>query len=127
MKLEQKKDFLTSLIDVYCGNKEPEDKSQGICALISELILNKNYLPTVHELFYKACKTWEHFSGWSTFPVPSTVAGLSMSDMYYQTDDMWVGEYGKLRKELLLHYIKYLVNAWQLENEPMVCEFFEWD
>lgn len=52
--------------------------------------------------------TWPHFSGYHTYPVPSLRDDLYPSRMYQFTDDVWIGDYGDLRMDLLDHCIKTL-------------------
>ena len=57
-----------------------------------------------------AFKTWPMFSGYTLYPVPGN-AGRNPYSMYFQhadvIRDLWVGEYGERRKDLLRHCIEY--------------------
>lgn len=77
---------------------------QGICNNVSE------YMPPYVDssVFKSLFVSWQHFSGSWLYPVPSTVPTLTHGGMYHYTDDVWVGEYGNLRMDLLNHCIKTL-------------------
>lgn len=57
--------------------------------------------------------TWDHYSGDSTFPIPSTDESMDASAMYLTTGDYWdtETEYGRLRYEAL-DYIITAVEGW---------------
>lgn len=46
---------------------------------------------------------WHHFSGDDDFPVPDphSASAIAAAAKFTTTEEMWVGEYGKLRLELL--------------------------
>lgn len=61
----------------------------------------KAYLPIV-ERFRVLCREWPKYSGKAFYPVPSPTIAHSPSTIFLSSDgDMWEGEYGKLRRELL--------------------------
>lgn len=86
-------------------------RESGICANLEEVAnLGLGY-------FLKPCfRTWEHFSGKYSYPVPNPYSDKhSASDVYKTTheDDMWNPEhpYGSLRLDLLEHLIRECEDA----------------
>jgi hypothetical protein len=49
--------------------------------------------------------TWPPYSGCHAYPVPATSCDSS-SEQYSETEFLWEGEYGDLRKDLLEHLIR---------------------
>jgi hypothetical protein len=49
--------------------------------------------------------TWPPYSGCYVYPVPATSCDLP-SEQYNATHNMWEGQYGDLRKDLLEHLIR---------------------
>lgn len=85
---------------------------EGICYNLTMLVPLLGW--EVRELVVELFKGWPKHSGNPKYPVPSTYVegappaiGAAMS-MYYDTTDLWVGEYGELRKELLDYTIGVL-------------------
>jgi hypothetical protein len=76
------------------------DENDGICLNIA-----KYGHDDIHQYF----TTWEHYSGEIEFPVPSTIEGVSPEAIYMQSNSVWEGEYGELRKDLLDHIINELI------------------
>ncbi|QJT71825.1 hypothetical protein TH1_143 [Shewanella phage Thanatos-1] len=62
-------------------------------------LVDKVSIP-VTRLFGKIAKEWEHFSGIDLYPVPSGLEGIPPG-MMFSISDMWEGDYGALRKDLL--------------------------
>lgn len=60
----------------------------------------------LHGLF----KSWPQFSGNPTYPVPGP-GGLGAAWAYKHIIDVWKGEYGDMRRELLDHCIAELEKA----------------
>jgi hypothetical protein len=76
------------------------DENDGICLNIA-----KYGHDDIHQYF----TTWERYSGEIEFPVPSTIEGVSPEAIYMQTNSVWEGAYGDLRKNLLDHIINELI------------------
>lgn len=53
-------------------------------------------------------KEWASYSGDIVYPVPSPKPGWTPRKAFCIVDDLWVGEYGNLRMDLLNHCIKTL-------------------
>lgn len=78
-------------------------KRWGICRNVHNLDIKVGRFPL--HLF----RTWRHFSGDESYPVPSLMAGISAEDAYFGIyRDAWVSSYGDLRMDLLKHCIKTL-------------------
>ena len=75
-------------------------RNYGICYHIPPNVPNATFL--------SICKKWEKFSGDERFPVPSITPGRSAETEYHTRTNLWAGEYGKLRYELLDFVINYL-------------------
>lgn len=91
----------------YLLENGPYDVQDGICENIdSYLFFNDRdmFSPTLEEQF----KSWEHFSGKTIFPVPSSDPKLSPQGFYQLADNLWVGEQLEYRVSLLNHIIKEL-------------------
>ena len=54
-----------------------------------------------------AFESWDKFSGDRLYPVPSPDGSITPKDCYRYTSNRWVGDYGKLRMELLNHLIEW--------------------
>lgn len=55
-------------------------------------------------------RSWPNFSGCPVYPVPG-VAGMPPDEAFIRIHDVWEGEYGDLRRELLDHCIAELEDA----------------
>ena len=69
----------------------------GICGNLKELVSGDAYMLVSH---YST--SWEKYSGNVEYPVPDPLR----RDPYCPGRNMWVGEYGALRYELLEHLIE---------------------
>lgn len=105
-----------------------DNSRHGLCYLVSGRLNGQKYTEKLAETF----QSWEHYSGNPVYPVPFPVnRGNILSRMYYRvrkwlyvyvdgwpveflpfrafgTMNLWKGEYGKLRKDLLDHAIIHL-------------------
>lgn len=68
----------------------------GICSNLN------NNSPLVR----KYSKSWKYYSGDIHYPVPDPEGKLFGRDMYQVTDNMWEGEYGELRRDLVKHILQ---------------------
>lgn len=104
------------------GSIAPYDTNDGICTHMSDC--EKEWYDDWRRIigrfmgqcladssFAKACESWEHFSGSLTYPVPcpefpreETYAAW----MYKETENLWEGEYGELRRDFARHLADYL-------------------
>lgn len=77
-----------------------ESKRDGICFNLefhfSIFDYHRHIEPIIKELFLK----WPSCSGFKRFPVPSPKKRINAYQYFRQTKDKWVGEYGRLRREL---------------------------
>lgn len=87
------------------------DSALGICA--NSGINKGDYSKT--SVFHKICETWKHYSGNRIYPI-HTSSKLSPMRQYLDTNNIWIGKYGKRRKELLLFVINKLKR--QLKTKP---------
>lgn len=99
-------DLLTALKQL-CENG-PNDRSAGICWQFDSPEL---YSTAELRQYKDSFKTWPHYSGDISFPVPSPDGFTEAIDAYFDKSiDLWDRntEYGRLRWELLDHIIKEL-------------------
>lgn len=85
----------------------PYDLEDGICENIdSYYFFNdiEEFTPDLSEYF----KTWEHFSGSTTFPVPSSDPDKTPQAFYQLCDNLWQGQQLEYRVSLLNHIIQEL-------------------
>ena len=87
--------------------------SSGICHSLYAIILymSKNEINGVQVYpnnMYELFNSWEKFSGNIFYPVPSPDNTLNEEDIYIKTKNVWFGEYGQLRIELLDFMIETL-------------------
>lgn len=88
-------------------NGEIDNRTNGICWNAQALCGYDTYC-----VIEQGSKYWSNFSGDKNYPVPSTNREVSSQDMYEDIDgDMWTGEYGTLRYELLDFLIDELTTA----------------
>lgn len=96
------------------GSIEPFNRMYGICHQEDVLFENGTISIEMMDNFPPISdyiSSWRYFSGSLCYPVPSTDDRYPMAgDMFdYVIDnngDMWVGEYGDLRKDLCRHIAK---------------------
>lgn len=93
-------DLLTALKQLR--ENGPKNRDVGIC---SQFYL---YSSEQRRQFRDSFKTWPHYSGDISFPVPGTAAAIDA--YFYDGNDLWDRdtEYGRLRWDLLDHIIKEL-------------------
>lgn len=119
------KEELAFYIKALESVKEERSKEEwGICDNLSEVIslltTSKacSFKNRLNDKFQKIrecdTETWENYSGDYIYPIPSVYESCSAGDCYTNID-LWKGEYGKLRFELLDH----LINTAKLRLEEM--------
>lgn len=85
----------------------PYEVIDGICENIDSYLFFNDidmFAPNLEEQF----KSWEHFSGRTVFPVPSSDPTLSPQEFYQLSNNLWWGEQLEYRISLLNHIIKEL-------------------
>lgn len=80
------------------------DYEVGICSNAETYVHDRLDLDALKPTFV----SWQYYSGDLMYPVPSPQAGMCPSREYRHTDDVWIGDYGDLRMDLLNHCIKTL-------------------
>lgn len=99
-------DLLTALKQLR--ENGPYNLDVGIC---TQLDLYGSYSLRERRRFRASIKTWPHYSGDHSFPVPSPDRSIAAIDAYFdESNDLWDRdtEYGRLRWDLLDHIIKEL-------------------
>lgn len=97
-------DLLTALKQLR--ENGPHNRSAGICSQFDMFGL---YSSEERRQFRDSFKTWPHYSGDISFPVPSPDKSIEAIDAYFDNqDDLWDHgtDYGRLRWDLLDHIIK---------------------
>ena len=94
--------------DYYNGGCD-FDCCMGICSNVNRAL----YKLDLHEVCPSSelrtlFETWPKYSGDVDYPVPSPSKDWSAAKQYGMVADMWAGEYGELRLELLNHCISEL-------------------
>lgn len=99
-------DLLTALKQLR--ENGPRIRSAGICSQLDLF----NLCSAEERQQFRACfKTWPHYSGHISFPVPSPDKSIEAVDAYFdKSTDLWDRDtkYGHLRWDLLDHIIKEL-------------------
>jgi hypothetical protein len=110
MNIEQfSKEHLSGVLDAFIRVKGGEiNYEYGICANVDwNCISGYNSDDVLVCLF----PLWDKFSGNINYPVPSTDIGYSSECLYNYKDNLWEGEYGALRYELLDFLIEELTKV----------------
>lgn len=107
MNIEQfSKEHLSAILDALVRVKDGEITytDVGICGN-TETLLAMEYGEVIpfntYELLEVFSIDWPKHSGGHLYPVPSPIEGEHPMDAYDYTDNLWDGEYGALRYELL--------------------------
>lgn len=107
--LQLKKDVLQALIYIKDGGAE--DLGAGICDNVVEFLGDDYSIDSTDKVFKPLFPWWDRYSGDCRYPVPSTNDELTPKGMFgHATDlgELWTGEYGDLRMELLDFLIEQL-------------------
>lgn len=109
--LQLKKDVLQALISIK--ENGADDLGAGICDNVVEYIeesgvdLEDDYRK-VYLVIESLSPQWSKFSGDKSYPVPAIGEGISPCGEFHGSFNMWTGEYGALRMELLDFLIEQL-------------------
>jgi hypothetical protein len=104
-------DFETLEALKWLKQNPPKIDCLGICNNVHRLT---GYDESFCRWLESVSKRWCNFSGSASFPVPCPNGG-SPKDIYHYTGNLWVGEYGALRYELL----DFLIETLTKELEEM--------
>lgn len=106
--------------------------THGICYWIYESICDST---KGHKVKFDIWQSWEHYSGCKQFPVPASKERSwrkqfnnedfspmrEATNAYYEASFKWLGEYGKLRIELIDYMIEsldaYKAHVDQIKNQ----------
>lgn len=80
---------------------KPANIEHGLCVCLAKERLKIPRLSKILGL-------WDKCSGNTIYPVPDPEGEVDACTKYLNTSNMWVGEYGKLRKELCQHVADYI-------------------
>lgn len=99
-------EYLHVLLKTLCHIRLRRDSRAGICNNVFKYVCNGlrydcEFFEVIEEILEGIFQQWPKYSGCWNYPVPSVVSYWSPRDMFGETFDMWEGEYGKLRMELL--------------------------
>lgn len=96
-------DLLTALKQLR--DNGPKNHNVGICGQFDLYGLHSE---EERRQFRNCFKTWQHYSGDDSFPIPSPDKSINAQDAYFdKRNDLWDRdtEYGRLRWDLLDHII----------------------
>lgn len=98
------------LLDIH--DNGPKDETMGICHNIDLAGYMFGYSTTelemVNNVFKDLAEQWPKYSGYESYPVPSTNPDIGPGRCFYETRNLWIGPYGDLRRELLEFCIDWL-------------------
>lgn len=100
-----KKNILSALLSIR--DEGPRKTEIGICNNV--MYQFDDYEKSIYQWLKDTYVGWSKYSGDIDYPVPSTISNLDPAQMYSEFDNIWVGEYGALRYELLDFLIAALV------------------
>lgn len=92
---------------------EPANTTSGLCFCLSQKGLR---IYGMYEIF----KSWNKFSGDGLYPVPDPEGRVTPSTKYLNTYNIWVGDYGELRKELC----QYLAD--HIKENSLLVNYEDW-
>jgi hypothetical protein len=107
--LQLKKYVLQALICIK--ENGADDLGSGICDNVVEFLGDEYSIDSTNKVFKPLFPWWNKYSGDCRYPVPSTNDDLTPKGMFgYAADfgELWIGEYGDLRFELLDFLIEQL-------------------
>lgn len=88
----------------------------GICGNVADKLYSAGVPQDVHnevdDMLRAAFETWPMFSGDTSYPVPGDNGHTPATAYNYYAgveEDLWQGEYGAWRKDLLRHCIEYFL------------------
>ena len=85
------------------------ESSSGICDIMNKRVNSDTF--NVYPVLQLAAEGWPKHSGDSIFPVPGVVVGCPADAAFTYAIDMWTGEYGDLRRELLDWTVDHLMTV----------------
>lgn len=109
-----------ALIDLKNRVKNNEKIDFGICLNVEHYVYKAQNIEFpagvyryVHQVMCDLFRMWPKYSGVVDYPVPDPERDrdIDPEDMFWETKDYWVGEYGVLRKELLDFMINEIENT----------------
>lgn len=86
----------------------------GICGNVQSILAERGYdhkYEDTRDALHECFRSWPKYSGDTGYPVPDPDHPKDASkafDAYYRNGNVWAGEYGELRYELLQHCITEL-------------------
>jgi len=96
------KTFAYHFIALGRGYIQPRHRNCGLCEEVKQFLVTQDLILSQVDYFKwlvdELMTTWPLYSGRQAYPVPSE--GLDPKYAYVETKDFWIGEYGKLRKQL---------------------------
>lgn len=118
-----KESIIISLSTAVESDFSNYDRSVGLCANVYYDLREKkqqivphrsgSFVGPIYGILRTAFIEWDKYSGMIGYPVPSTIQNLDPIEIYRYTrkhGDMYVGEYGELRKDLAVWTINFLKN-----------------
>ena len=105
------KEHLSAVLEALIKVKgvEIEDVQFGICANTRYIVDDGSYV--AYNVIEYLSPKWPKYSGDIAYPVPSPNGKETPMYAYNYSDNLWTGEYGQLRYELLDFLIEELNKA----------------
>lgn len=93
------------------GNSIQFDADKGICAMLDRIRTRLSFSTEgkLDEMRNECFRTWELYTGSTSYPVPSSLSGDSdrSAERAFDRDHHWKDEQLELRKMLITHSIKF--------------------
>ncbi len=89
------------------GIEPVADCEQGICHNFQQTYKQEWFLLESSGLLLEAFRAWEYYSGHERYPVPDP-GKCHPRTKFVWTNNLWIKEYGDLRKKLCLHLSEFI-------------------
>lgn len=106
MSIEDMKLILVLLNELLTKEITDYHRDAGICAFLDHEMYARHKVLLGTGWMCRYTQTWPHFSDAPVYPIPDPDGQLSPHAKYHNTENMWIGAYGNLRKDLVQHLIK---------------------
>ncbi|WMC09529.1 hypothetical protein PU634_10415 [Oceanimonas pelagia] len=94
---------MVTRLEYLAAGGEPYDRDLGICADIYKTA--RDYTTAI---LFVSLQAHPLATGSRMYPIPSTNPSQDPQDAFQRSPDLWVGEYGALRRDFAAHAARYL-------------------
>ena len=110
MNYIRKAHLIERLTNLLRDGAHYSEANMGICEQLNKLDMYYSQ----YKALKAAMRTWEHYSGYEYYPVPSSAPHAWDARAYYHRwDNLWEGNQLMLRRSLLRHMIRE-VETWDV-------------